>query len=437
MAGIFDSYNALGGLYGLGNSTSTLLGSLAPPIKRKAFFSFHFDDVMRVNVVRNAWKISHPDNALMRRFYDSSLWESRKREGPESLEQLIGEGVNNTSAIGVPVGSDTWSRRWVRYEVARAIIDGRELLAVHLNSINHHQTLTPYTRGTNPLAHMAVGKVQPCSLSAPVYYLFEWTSQGWLRYLSFEGASGFRNPRQPSLRLENNLARDHGELYLALHAGFVEGRVLATRMQFCRIYNERFVRVEADEIARRADLEPSLRQTEDLGRPDGHRGNETPERNFPGMNEPQARRKHSLQADRAIFRLGERQAFGFDILRVMLRNDGVDEARLQSRDERAPLVFVAQRRREFQKRPVIAHVVFVEGQMVDRGGAGYRQAISLGFGDNVEGKRRGDERGMVAGAGEVHEPDVAIEHDGLRLARDSGKAEARGEFAFVHHALAR
>jgi|ERR1019366_3807294 MTH538 TIR-like domain (DUF1863) len=182
MAGIFDSYNALSGRYGLGNSASTLLGSLAPPIKRKAFFSFHFDDVMRVNVVRNAWKISHPDNALMRSFYDSSLWESRKLEGPESLKQLIRDGVNNTSAICVLVGSDTWSRRWVRYEIARAVIDGRGLLAVHLNSINHHQTRTPHTRGQNPLAHMAVGKVQPSHLSAPVYYLFEWTSQGWLRY---------------------------------------------------------------------------------------------------------------------------------------------------------------------------------------------------------------------------------------------------------------
>jgi len=121
MAGIFDSYNALGGLYGLGNSTSTLLGSLAPPIKRKAFFSFHFDDVMRVNVVRNAWKISHPDNALMRRFYDSSLWESRKREGPESLKQLIREGVNNTSAICVLVGSDmpTGIRAQTRYVHAK------------------------------------------------------------------------------------------------------------------------------------------------------------------------------------------------------------------------------------------------------------------------------------------------------------------------------
>ena len=45
----------------------------------------HYDDIMRVNVVRNAWKIDHPDNALMRSFYDSSLWESRKLEGDDAV----------------------------------------------------------------------------------------------------------------------------------------------------------------------------------------------------------------------------------------------------------------------------------------------------------------------------------------------------------------
>jgi hypothetical protein len=36
-------------------------------------FSFHFDDIMRVNNVRQAWRIDHPDAPKMRSFYDSSL----------------------------------------------------------------------------------------------------------------------------------------------------------------------------------------------------------------------------------------------------------------------------------------------------------------------------------------------------------------------------
>jgi MTH538 TIR-like domain (DUF1863) len=150
--------------------------SLAPfkaAVRRKAFFSFHYDDIMRVNVVRNAWKIDHPDNALMRSFQDSSLWESRKLEGDDAVKRLIREGVEYTSAVCVLIGTETWLRRWVKYEIARAVIDGRGLLAVHLNSIRHHHTQTPHTRGYNPLDFMAVGKVQPGVLSTPKYYLFE------------------------------------------------------------------------------------------------------------------------------------------------------------------------------------------------------------------------------------------------------------------------
>jgi hypothetical protein len=156
----------------IGNSLSGALTSTAV-VKRKAFFSFHFDDVMRVNVVRNAWKITHPDNALMRSFYDSSLWDAKKLEGDDAVKRVIREGVSYTSAVCVLVGSETWLRRWVKYEIARAIIDERGLLAVHLNSIRHHKTLTPHTRGPNPLEFMAVGKVQDGALSPARHYLFE------------------------------------------------------------------------------------------------------------------------------------------------------------------------------------------------------------------------------------------------------------------------
>jgi hypothetical protein len=123
---------------GFYNPANQFLSVPPPPaVKRKAYFAFHFDDVMRVNVVRNAWKITHPDAPLARSFYDSSIWERRRLEGDDTLKRLMREGVQYTSAVCVLIGADTWSRRWVRYEIARAIIDGRGLLAVHLNNIRH------------------------------------------------------------------------------------------------------------------------------------------------------------------------------------------------------------------------------------------------------------------------------------------------------------
>jgi MTH538 TIR-like domain (DUF1863) len=156
-----------------------------PAVKRKAFFSFHYDDVMRTSVVRKAWMFKHPDNALMPSFFDSSLWESKKLTDDDAVKRLIRDGVWNTSAVCVLAGSETWKRRWVRYEIARAIVDGRGLLTVHLNSIRHHVTRTPHTRGPNPLDYMAVGKVQPNSWDEPRYILYE------KRRVS-DGAGGWR-----------------------------------------------------------------------------------------------------------------------------------------------------------------------------------------------------------------------------------------------------
>jgi hypothetical protein len=51
---------------------------LAQRTKRRVFFSFHYDDVFRVNNVRNAFKIYNPGTLLTPSFQDSSLWESKK-----------------------------------------------------------------------------------------------------------------------------------------------------------------------------------------------------------------------------------------------------------------------------------------------------------------------------------------------------------------------
>ena len=128
---------------------------------------------MRVNNVRNTWKIKHPDSTTNRSFYDSSLWEARKLTNPDSIKQLIRLGVLGTSAVCVLAGSMTWNRRWIKYEIARAIIDGRGLLTVHLNSINHHRTKGP--RPARPQSPRPYGYRQAATEhSLPVqYYLYE------------------------------------------------------------------------------------------------------------------------------------------------------------------------------------------------------------------------------------------------------------------------
>jgi hypothetical protein len=130
------------------------------PIKRRAFFSFHYDDIHRVNNVRQAWRINHPDSPTMRSFLDSSLWEKNKRNSDASIKELIRWGVKYTSAVCVLVGTNTYSRRYVRYEIARAIIEKKGLLSVHINSLRHHERRAPDQLGFSPLSLLGVYKSQ-------------------------------------------------------------------------------------------------------------------------------------------------------------------------------------------------------------------------------------------------------------------------------------
>lgn len=163
----------------------TVIGQGAYPYfpqttKRRTFFSFHYADIMRVNVVRNSGEFAQSAQQRGRHiegYYDGSLWESKKLQGDDALRNLIRTGVENTSAVCVLVGSDTWQRRWVRYEIARSVIDAKGLLAIHINSINHHQRFTPDARGYNPCNMIGIGRSSSGSL-----YLCEriWRNGTWV-----------------------------------------------------------------------------------------------------------------------------------------------------------------------------------------------------------------------------------------------------------------
>jgi hypothetical protein len=67
------------------------------------------------------------------------------------------------------LGSHTWKRPWVKYEIARSVIDGKGLVGVHINSINHHQRRAVDQLGFNPIQLMGIA---PKNNSG--FYLCEW-----------------------------------------------------------------------------------------------------------------------------------------------------------------------------------------------------------------------------------------------------------------------
>lgn len=99
--------------------------------KRQIFYSFHFDnDVFRVQQIRNigALEENKPVSA--------NDWEQVKRGGEASIKRWINENLNYKSCLVVLIGSETASRKWVKYEIEKAWNDGKAVLGIYIHNLN-------------------------------------------------------------------------------------------------------------------------------------------------------------------------------------------------------------------------------------------------------------------------------------------------------------
>lgn len=167
--------SALGSLFGLASPPALGLGletqslvSIGSPVPktvaappaahtpRNVFYSFHYVDIFRVNHIRNSGKIRATDKGRNLTPRDRSLWESVKRTNPANLKRVINAGLIGTSVTCVLAGYETWSREWVRYEIAQSLMRGNALLTVYIDGCKCPRDGYGL-RGSNPLAAMALG----------------------------------------------------------------------------------------------------------------------------------------------------------------------------------------------------------------------------------------------------------------------------------------
>lgn len=155
---------------------------------RRVFFSFHYQDVIdfRANVVRQHWVTKEREEAG---YFDKSLWESSKRTGDEGLKRLINDGLDGSSVTCVLIGSHTYARRWVRYEIFKSVFRGNGLFAVHINGITGKDRLVK-PNGANPFDNLGV-RYSSDGMSVE---LFEWNGTAWAPYDDMRGWS-FSDPR--------------------------------------------------------------------------------------------------------------------------------------------------------------------------------------------------------------------------------------------------
>jgi hypothetical protein len=154
---------------------------------KRVYFAFHYQDVVdfRANVVRNHWVTKEHRRAAG--FFDASLWEEARKKGPVALKRLINSGLEGTSTTCILIGSQTYQRRWVRYEILKSFKRGNAILAVHINSITGKNGLTKRL-GSNPLLYVGV----TFSDSGLTATLHEKSNEEWYEYTDIDGSGSYR-----------------------------------------------------------------------------------------------------------------------------------------------------------------------------------------------------------------------------------------------------
>lgn len=160
---------------------------------RNIFFSFHYQrDIMRVQQVKQHYltKGSYAESG----FFDGSLEEKAKKDGDAIVKNMIDKGLVGSSVLCVLIGKETYQRRWVDYEIHKAVAMGMGVVGVRIHQLKHPRDGAD-TAGENPFYYLGyetkAGKMHPV-----VRYNTGWRAAPYqdpisassARYLS-EGAS--------------------------------------------------------------------------------------------------------------------------------------------------------------------------------------------------------------------------------------------------------
>lgn len=124
------------------------------PVVRRVFFSFHYQrDVWRAQQVRNHWVTKERTAAG---FFDGSLEEKAKKEGNAVVKRLINRGLKGQSVTCVLIGTETYTRRWVGYEIFKSIEEGMGVFGVRIHGLKNRDGERD-KQGPNPFRFLGYG----------------------------------------------------------------------------------------------------------------------------------------------------------------------------------------------------------------------------------------------------------------------------------------
>ncbi|MCZ2224253.1 MAG: TIR domain-containing protein [Chitinophagales bacterium] len=122
---------------------------------RRVFFSFHYkNDVWRANQVRNSWVTQGKEAAG---FIDSADFEKLEKEGEDAVKRWINNQLNGTSVTVVLIGSETSSRKYVRYELQKSYEKGNGIVGVLIHNLKDKDGKTS-TKGDTTFGELGKDK---------------------------------------------------------------------------------------------------------------------------------------------------------------------------------------------------------------------------------------------------------------------------------------
>ncbi len=157
---------------------------------KRVYFAFHYQDVIdfRANVVRKHNALTSAERAG---YFDASIWEESKKKGDLALKRMINSELKNTSVTAVLIGSQSYARPWVRYEIFKSIEVGNTLVGIHINSIKGKDEKTK-NKGPNPFDYCGLRISDDGTTGTPII----WKSDKWYYFSKLDGFTIRKQPEK-------------------------------------------------------------------------------------------------------------------------------------------------------------------------------------------------------------------------------------------------
>jgi hypothetical protein len=115
-------------------------------MSRSSFVSFHYqNDHWRVQQILRMGAIDGQE------IMPAQKWETVKARGDNAVQHWIDTEMAYKGAVVVLIGSQTASRRWVKYEIQKAWMSRKPLLGIRIHALKDEHQRTA-TAGNNPFA---------------------------------------------------------------------------------------------------------------------------------------------------------------------------------------------------------------------------------------------------------------------------------------------